>query len=62
MEFNGRKVKAYWDQELETVIVTEMDGTIIPSSTDFAFVYPAYFQNSLRAKPTINNNSPALAG
>ena len=43
VEFNGRQIKAYWDKELETVMVTEMDGTIIPSSTAFAFVYPAYF-------------------
>jgi len=43
VEFNGRKVKARWDQQLETVIVEEMDGTTIPSSTAFAFVYPAFF-------------------
>ena len=43
LEFNGRQIKANWDNKLETVIVQEMDGTIIPSSTAFAFVYPAYF-------------------
>jgi len=43
VQFNGRKVKARWDQELETVMVEEMDGTRIPSSTAFAFVYPAFF-------------------
>ena len=43
VEFNGRQIKAIWDNQLETVIVQEMDGTIIPSSTAFAFVYPAYF-------------------
>ena len=43
LEFNGRQIKASWDNQLETVIVQEMDGTIIPSSTAFAFVYPAYF-------------------
>ncbi len=44
VEFNGRKIKVSWDKQLETVIVREMDGTIIPSSTAFAFVYPAYFK------------------
>ncbi|NBD17519.1 MAG: DUF3179 domain-containing protein [Cyanobacteria bacterium] len=44
--FNGRQVKARWDEELETVIVEEMDGTRIPSSTAFAFVYPAFFGES----------------
>ena len=43
VEFNGRQIKASWDRGLETVVVTEMDGRIIPSSTAFAFVYPAYF-------------------
>ena len=43
VEFNGRQIKASWDKRLETVVVTEMDGTVIPSSTAFAFVYPAYF-------------------
>lgn len=43
VEFNGRQIKASWDEELKTVVVTEMDGTIIPNSTAFAFVYPAYF-------------------
>ena len=44
VEFNGRKIQASWDNQLGTVIVQEMDGTIIPSSTAFAFVYPAYFK------------------
>ncbi len=43
VEFNGRKIRARWDSNLATVIVEEMDGTIVPSSTAFAFVYPAYF-------------------
>lgn len=43
VEFKGRQVKAIWDDSLETVIVEEMDGTPIPSSTAFAFVYPAFF-------------------
>lgn len=41
--FNGRQVRAYWDDQLDTVRVEAMDGTPIPSSTAFAFVYPAYF-------------------
>jgi len=44
--FNGRKVRARWDPQLETVIVEELDGTRLPSSTAFAFVYPAYFGRS----------------
>lgn len=44
VEFNGRTVKARWDNKLETVIVEEMDGTVIPSATAFAFVYPAHFE------------------
>ncbi len=43
VDFNGRHIQATWDRRLETVIVRDMDGTIIPSSTAFAFVYPAYF-------------------
>ncbi len=43
VDFNDRKIEASWDSQLETVIVREMDGTVIPSSTAFAFVYPAYF-------------------
>jgi len=46
VQFNGRKVRARWDEQLETVIVEEMDGTRIPSSTAFAFVYPAFFGES----------------
>jgi len=46
VQFNGRQVKARWDEALETVIVEEMDGTRIPSSTAFAFVYPAFFGKS----------------
>ncbi|MDB9314337.1 DUF3179 domain-containing protein [Spirulina sp. CS-785/01] len=45
VEFNGRKVKAIWDDSLDTVRVEEMDGTVIPSSTAFAFVYPAFFRD-----------------
>ncbi|MBE9192388.1 DUF3179 domain-containing protein [Gloeocapsopsis crepidinum LEGE 06123] len=43
VDFNGRKIKAIWDKELKTVIVEEIDGKPIPSSTAFAFVYPAFF-------------------
>ncbi len=43
VDFNGRSVQARWDEALATVVVTEMDGTTIPSSTAFSFVYPAFF-------------------
>lgn len=43
VDFNGRQIRARWDEELKTVIVEELDGTPIPSSTAFAFVYPAFF-------------------
>ncbi|MEO1591014.1 MAG: DUF3179 domain-containing protein [Cyanobacteria bacterium J06632_22] len=43
VEFAGRDIRARWDEALETVIVEEMDGTVIPSSTAFSFVYPAFY-------------------
>ncbi|MEQ8998739.1 MAG: DUF3179 domain-containing protein [Coleofasciculus sp. B1-GNL1-01] len=43
VDFKGRQIRARWDNELETVRVEELDGTPIPSSTAFAFVYPAFF-------------------
>jgi hypothetical protein len=46
IEFAGRTIRGRWDETLSTVVVEELDGTIIPSSTAFAFVYPAYFGNS----------------
>lgn len=45
VEFGGRQVRARWDENLDTVVVEEMDGTPIVSSTAFAFVYPAYFED-----------------
>ena len=48
VDFNDRQIRARWDDELETVIVEELDGTRIPSSTAFAFVYPAFFPESNR--------------
>ena len=44
VEFNDRQVIAKWNEDLATVIVSELDGEIIPSSTAFAFVYPAFFE------------------
>ena len=41
--FNGRQIKAYWDADLATVVVAEVDGKSIASSPAFAFVYPAFF-------------------
>ncbi|MEM9213356.1 MAG: DUF3179 domain-containing protein [Cyanobacteria bacterium P01_F01_bin.150] len=43
VEFAGRTVVARWDEALSAVIVEELDGTVVPSSTAFAFVYPAFF-------------------
>ncbi len=43
VEFNGRTIRARWDRNLETVIVEDSDRDRIPSSTAFAFVYPAFF-------------------
>ena len=41
--FNGRQVRAYWDPDLATVMVTEVDGSPMASSPAFAFVYLAFF-------------------
>jgi len=41
--FNQREIVVQWDKNLNTVVVKESDGTIIPSSTAFSFVYPAFF-------------------
>ncbi len=43
VDFNGREIKAIWNEELKTVVVEELEGETIPSSTAFAFVYPAFF-------------------
>jgi hypothetical protein len=43
VDFNNRQIRARWDEELNTVIVEELDETLLPSSTAFAFVYPAFF-------------------
>jgi hypothetical protein len=43
VEFAGRTIRARWDEALSTVVVEDLDGTEIPSTTAFAFVYPAYF-------------------
>ena len=47
LEFNGRKIRAQWDSQMQTVIVQELDGKTIPSSTAFAFVYPAFFRQGV---------------
>lgn len=43
MDIGERTIRARWDQALETVILEELDGTQLPSSTAYAFVYPAFF-------------------
>ena len=45
VEFAGRTIRGRWDEGLSTVIVAELDGTVIPSTTSFAFVYPALYGN-----------------
>lgn len=44
VELAGRPVLARWDESLSTVVVEELDGTVIPSTTAFAFVYPAFYE------------------
>ena len=41
IDFGGQEIKAVWDEELKTVRFFSEEE--IPSSTAFAFVYPAYF-------------------
>ena len=43
VEFNGTRIVARWDEQLQTAIVEDVNGHPIPSSTAYAFVYPAYF-------------------
>ena len=45
VQLGDRRIVARWQDQLQTVVVEEMDGTIIPSSTAFAFVYPSFFGN-----------------
>lgn len=45
IEFAGHTIRGRWDEALSTVVVERLDGTVIPSSTAFAFVYPAYFNH-----------------
>ena len=43
VELAGQTIRGRWDQALATVVVEQMNGTVIPSTTAFVFVYPAYF-------------------
>jgi len=43
VELAGRTLLARWDSDLATVVVEDRDGHEIPSTTAFAFVYPAFF-------------------
>ena len=43
VELAGRTLLARWDSDLATVVVEDHDGHEIPSTTAFAFVYPAFF-------------------
>ena len=51
-ELAGRPIRARWDEPLETVVVEELDGTVIPSSTAFAFVYSAFYGSVIQPKKT----------
>ncbi|MDJ1184166.1 DUF3179 domain-containing protein [Roseofilum casamattae] len=43
VSFNNREIRIIWDAPMKTARFEETDGTVIPSTTAFAFVYPAYF-------------------
>lgn len=45
IEFNGRDVRAIWDPQLNAVRIEEINGDPVVSSTAFAFVYPAFFED-----------------
>lgn len=40
--FQGREIRARWDKDLATVIVDDLTGNPIPSTTAFAFGYPVF--------------------
>ncbi len=48
--FAGRTIQARWDEEMSTVVVEEMDGSVIPNTTAFAFVYPAFYGEPLQQR------------
>ncbi|MBE9075709.1 DUF3179 domain-containing protein [Romeria aff. gracilis LEGE 07310] len=43
VQLAGQTILARWDPALSTVVVEAADGTVVPSTTAFAFVYPAFF-------------------
>ena len=47
VEFDGDTAIARWNDALETVVVETAEGEPIPSTTAFAFVYPAYFERAI---------------
>ncbi len=42
--FTGLEYKAIWNEDLRTIQFFDENGDEVPSSTAFAFVYPAYFE------------------
>jgi hypothetical protein len=50
VSFGDRKVVARWEPTLQTVVFQDQEGTLLVSSTAFAFVYPAYFGKPLSSK------------
>lgn len=45
VEFGDRTIRARWQPDFDTVVIEELDGTPLPSSTAYAFVYAAFFAN-----------------
>lgn len=45
--YGQKQVMANWDPQLETVVFHDQQDKPIVSSTAFAFVYPAFFGQSI---------------
>ncbi|MEO1145039.1 MAG: DUF3179 domain-containing protein [Cyanobacteria bacterium J06638_22] len=45
VELGDTPIRARWDPTLDTAIIETLDSEVVPSSTAFAFVYPAFFGN-----------------
>lgn len=47
ISYGQKQVTANWDPQLETVVFHDQQGRPLVSSTAFAFVYPAFFGQSI---------------
>ncbi|MEM6352679.1 MAG: DUF3179 domain-containing protein [Cyanobacteria bacterium P01_D01_bin.14] len=47
VDFAGQQVRIYWDAALQTVQAETVNGDPVTTSPAFAFVYPAFFNDSL---------------